>query len=117
MPAAFWLVISMTSKTRPATRWMSFPAMSIPLLLVSLVARAEARSRDLREDGLLVIDRSAAVVLHSAGRIVRRDEQRVDVPARDRKTEVVADERAGGARIAMRGAGHLADAAKILVWI
>src|SRR6516162_6843277 len=74
---------------------------------------AEVRAGHGREHLLLVVDRAAAVGGH-VGRIVRRDEQRVDVTAGDRQPEVVADEPYGAVGV---GARKLAQAADRLAWL
>src|SRR5215211_7073976 len=71
---------------------------------------AETAPRDGREHLLLVEDRCAAVALHGR-RVVRRHHERVDVSGRHRKAEVVADEGACRARVLVRGARHLVEAA------
>src|SRR5215218_8125159 len=69
---------------------------------------------DGRQDLLLVVDRPALVGRH-ARRVVRRDEEAVDVAVRDGEAKVVADEAAaGGARIAGPGARILRQATAVL---
>src|SRR5206468_6354584 len=81
-----------------------------------LVGRAECRPRNPGEDLLLVVDGST-LVGRDAGGIVRGHEQRVDVAPRVGKTEVIANERVGRARIAVRRASQLANAVDMLVGI
>ena len=73
-------------------------------------------ARDDAEDLVLVVDGTAIVGDDRRGRVVRRDPERVDVAARDREPEVVADEAApDGAGIVVAGARVLRHPADVLL--
>src|SRR5881628_948036 len=104
----------------PPERVPSSVSASLPVsrcaLLRRLIAGTDRRARHRREDLLLVVDKAALVRGHARG-VVRRYEERVDVPLRDGQAEVIADERVGRARVAMPRARHLPDAADMLVGV
>src|SRR6516162_3954785 len=74
------------------------------------VAATQAGARYRREYLLLVVD-GAAAVCGDVGWVVRRGEQRVNVVARDREPEVVADEAHAAVRV---GAGKLRETVELL---
>src|SRR5438094_1647409 len=85
----------------------------VPKAFVSQAASlTSSNSRDGSTNGsqhLLLVEQPIPLVGHDVRRVMGRDGERVNVVARNREPEVIADERTC-ARIVMGGAGHLTKA-------
>src|SRR5947199_10860852 len=88
----------------------------VPRAFVSQPASLTSNSRAGATDGsqhLLLVEQPIPLVGHDVRRVMAGDGARVNVVARNRETEVIADGRTC-ARIVMGGAGHLTKASDSL---